>query len=101
MTTPDDVTMALAEAANHRQLKADLINNITGDVIHANTCVVCLMDWPCTTASLAAEVERLSRLHAARPPYRMSEWEPSELAALLERDAAIMQAAANGTTDEE
>jgi hypothetical protein len=61
--TDTDTTAAVAaareEAANHRQLKADLIDNTTGNVIHANTCVVCLMDWPCSTVVLADENQRL------------------------------------------
>jgi hypothetical protein len=40
-------------------------------------------------AILAAEVERLTRLHAARPPYTISEWTPEELDELLARDTAI------------
>ncbi len=38
---------------------------------------------------LAGEVERLTRLHEARPPYRMADWSPADLAALLLRDRAI------------
>jgi hypothetical protein len=42
-------------------------------------------------ATLAAEVARLTRLHEARPPYVMSQWEPAELDELLARDTALWQ----------
>lgn len=37
------------------------------------------------------EIKRLRRLHAARPPYKMPEWEPADLASLLERDTDILR----------
>jgi hypothetical protein len=43
-------------------------------------------------AILAAEVERLTRLHAARPPYHVASFSPVELDELLARDVAILQA---------
>jgi hypothetical protein len=55
-------------------------------------CAECKQLWPCEVSILAAEVTRLRRLHEARPPYVMSQWEPAELAELLARDAAILQA---------
>jgi hypothetical protein len=84
--TERDVQGALRRAKTNRTGMMDL----TVDAPR-NWLTVRLIEAFDDRATLAAEVERLTQLHAARPPYVMSQWEPAELDELLARDGEIWQ----------
>jgi hypothetical protein len=83
--TERDVQGALRRAKTNRTGMMDL----TVDAPR-NWLTVRLIEAFDDRATLAAEVERLTQLHAARPPYTMTSYPPGELAEILERDMAII-----------
>jgi hypothetical protein len=74
----------------HRKGRAVQFEN--GHSVTVLICRRCRELWPCTVFNLAAEVERLRRLHEARPPYHLASYSPAELDELLARDTAIWKA---------
>jgi hypothetical protein len=86
--TERGVQGAMKTAAHHSRHRLDAMTHPSGLAI----CSACFNQYPCVVVTLAAEVERLRRLHEARPPYRLQDYSPAELDELLARDVAILKA---------
>ena len=89
---------AVEAALQHAQIKRFVAMDWTVDASR-NALVDAFVTTFDDRATLAAEVERLRRLHEARPPYEIAQWTPAELAELMKRDTAICQTMVNATRD--